>query len=98
MKRIFALHLSTAALFHVWPFFGSRRHGGGVAGRGARGLSQARAADADYGDRRSGAEPRTTKAAPGHKIFPYPLRGLVMERPNQVWAADITYIPDRPRV
>jgi putative transposase len=37
--------------------------------------------------------PRTAKPAPGHKIFPYLLRGLSIERPNQVWSADITYIP-----
>jgi putative transposase len=37
--------------------------------------------------------PRTTKPAPGHKIFPYLLRGLEIARPNQVWAMDITYIP-----
>jgi putative transposase len=40
-----------------------------------------------------GPKPRTTKPAPGHKIFPYLLRGLAIERPNQVWAADITYVP-----
>ena len=40
-----------------------------------------------------GPKPRTTKPAPGHKTFPYLLRGLAIERPNQVWAMDITYIP-----
>jgi putative transposase len=40
-----------------------------------------------------GPKPRTTKPAPGHKIYPYLLRDMPIERPNQVWAADITYIP-----
>lgn len=35
----------------------------------------------------------TSKAAPGHKIYPYLLRNLVVDGPNQVWAMDITYIP-----
>lgn len=37
--------------------------------------------------------PRTTKPAPGHKIYPYLLRGIEITRPNQVWAMDITYVP-----
>jgi len=37
--------------------------------------------------------PRTSKPAPGHKIYPYLLCGMKITRPNQVWAADITYIP-----
>jgi len=37
--------------------------------------------------------PNTSKSAPGHKIYPYLLRGLVIDRPKQVWAMDITYIP-----
>jgi putative transposase len=48
--------------------------------------------------RRMGVEalyrrPNTSKPAPGHKIHPYLLRGMKVERPNQVWAMDITYIP-----
>ena len=35
----------------------------------------------------------SSKPAPGHKIYPYLLRGVKVERPNQVWATDITYIP-----
>ena len=37
--------------------------------------------------------PRMSKPAPGHKIYPYLLGGMAVTRPNQVWAADITYIP-----
>jgi len=37
--------------------------------------------------------PRTSKATPGHRIYPYLLEGMEITRPNQVWAADITYIP-----
>jgi len=39
--------------------------------------------------------PRTSKTAPGHKIYPYLLRGVTIERPNHVWAMDICYIPMR---
>jgi putative transposase len=38
-------------------------------------------------------QPNTSKPAPEHKKFPYLLRNLAIFRPNQVWAADITYIP-----
>jgi putative transposase len=38
-------------------------------------------------------KPRTSTPAPGHKIYPYLLRGLKITRPNQVWSADITYVP-----
>jgi len=37
--------------------------------------------------------PRTTKPAPGHKVYPYLLRNMDITRPNQVWAMDITYVP-----
>jgi len=38
-------------------------------------------------------KPRTSQPGNGHKIYPYLLRGLSIERPNQVWASDICYIP-----
>ena len=39
--------------------------------------------------------PRTTIPHPGHRIYPYLLREMVIDRPDQVWCADITYIPMR---
>ena len=38
-------------------------------------------------------KPRTTKKHPEHRVYPYLLRGLSIDRPNQVFAMDITYIP-----
>jgi putative transposase len=40
-------------------------------------------------------KPRTSKAHPGHRIYPYLLKGLDINRPDMVWATDITYIPLR---
>jgi putative transposase len=39
--------------------------------------------------------PNTSRKAKGHKIWPYLLRGMAITRPNQVWCADVTYIPMR---
>ena len=38
-------------------------------------------------------KPNTSKPTPGNKIYPYLLRGMTIDRPNQVWAMDITYVP-----
>jgi putative transposase len=37
--------------------------------------------------------PHTSKPQPGHKTYPYLLKGLIITYPNQVWCADITYLP-----
>lgn len=39
--------------------------------------------------------PNTSKKYPQHKVYPYLLRGLKIDNPNQVWCTDITYIPMR---
>jgi putative transposase len=39
--------------------------------------------------------PKTTVRAPQHRVFPYLLRNMAIDRPDQVWCADITYIPMR---
>ena len=50
-------------------------------------------ADAADGDRGAVSPSAHHQAEPGHKIYPYLLRGIEITRPNQVWAMDITYIP-----
>jgi putative transposase len=87
MRRIDALHLD-------YPFAGSRmlrdllRGEGVVIGREmVRTMMRRMCIEALY------RRPNTSKAEPGHKIYPYLLRDLRVDRPNQVWAMDITYIP-----
>jgi putative transposase len=87
MRRIDALPLD-------YPFAGSRmlrdllRGEGVVIGRElVRTMMRRMCIEALY------RRPNTSKPAPGHKVYPYLLRGLAIERPNQVWAMDITYMP-----
>ena len=87
MRRIDALHLD-------YPFAGSRmlrdmlgREGVEIGRRRVATMMRRMGIEALY------RQPNTSKPAPGHKVYPYLLRGLKVERPNQVWAMDITYIP-----
>src|SRR5690606_27188437 len=81
-------------LFTAWPFLGSRRMAAMLRAQGhAVNRKRMQRLMRKMGIAALGPKPRTTKPAPGHKIFPYLLRGLTIDRPNQVWAADITYIP-----
>jgi putative transposase len=81
-------------LFTAWPFLGSRRMTAMLRAEGhVVNRKRVRRLMRKMGIAALGPRPRTTKPAPGHKIFPYLLRGLAIERPNQVWCADITYIP-----
>ncbi len=81
-------------LFTAWPFLGSRRLAALLRADGhAINRKRVQRLMRRMGLAALGPKPRTTRPAPGHKIFPYLLRGLAIDRPNQVWAADITYIP-----
>jgi putative transposase len=87
-------------LFTAWPFLGSRRMaamlraGGWVLGLDPRiNRKRVQRLMRRMGIAALGPKPRTTKPAPGHRIFPYLLRSMAIDRPNQVWAADITYVP-----
>jgi putative transposase len=92
-REIEKLH-AKIGLFMTWPFLGSRRLTVLLRGEGRR-VNRKRVVRLMrlMGIAALGPKPRTTKPAPGHKVFPYLLRGLAIERANQVWAADITYIP-----
>ena len=87
MRRIDELHMD-------YPFAGSRmlrdflnREGIEIGRQRVATLMKRMGVEALY------RRPNTSKPAPGHKVYPYLLRGLKVERPDQVWAMDITYIP-----
>jgi len=87
MRQIDALHLD-------YPFAGSRmlrdllkRTGVSVGRRHVATLMKRMGIEAIY------RRPRTSKPGPGHKIYPYLLRGVVVDKPDHVWCTDITYIP-----
>jgi putative transposase len=87
MRRMDELHLA-------WPFYGSRRmaavlrrDGWSANRKRVKRLMRVMGLEAIY------QKPNTSRSHPGHKVYPYLLRGLVIDRPNLVWCADITYIP-----
>ena len=87
MKLIDEIHLK-------YTFYGSRsirdelREKGYKIGRGhVSTLMKKMGIEAIY------QKPRLSKPHPGHRIYPYLLRGMDITRANQVWAADITYLP-----
>lgn len=89
MRRLDELHLD-------YPFAGARmlrsllrREGVSVGRRHVTTLMKRMGISALY------RRPNTSKPAPGHKVYPYLLRGLKIERPNHVWAMDISYVPMR---
>ena len=89
MRRIDELYLR-------YPFYGSRqmvrhlaREGEAVGRHRVRRLMRLLGLEAIY------RKPRTTVANPDHRVYPYLLRGLTIERPNHAWCSDITYIPVR---
>jgi len=81
-------------LYMAWPFLGSRRMTALLRAEGQRvNRKRVQRLMRQMSIAALAPKPRTTKPAPGHKIFPCLLRDLVIERPNHVWAADITYVP-----
>jgi putative transposase len=87
MRRIDELHLD-------YPFAGSRMLRDLLRGEGIGvGREQVTTMMRRMGIEALYRRPNTSKPSDGHKIYPYLLRGLAVERANQVWAMDITYIP-----
>ena len=83
-------------LFLRYPFYGSRqmarqlrREGVWVGRHRVRRLMRLMGLEAIY------QAPKTSAPHPAHRVYPYLLRGLTVDRPDHVWCADITYIPVR---
>jgi|TARA_B100001079_G_scaffold98946_1_gene85046 putative transposase len=81
-------------LFLKYPFYGSRqmvrqlwRDGVRVGRHRVRRLMRLMGLEAIY------QAPRTSTPHPAHRVYPYLLQRMAIDRPNQVWCADITYIP-----
>jgi putative transposase len=84
------------AQFLETPWYGSRQMARHLRREGREvGRKRVRRLMAKMGLAPIYQKPRTTVPHPEHRIYPYLLRALVIDRPNQVWCADITYIPMR---
>lgn len=87
MRKLDELHLE-------YPFMGARMLRDQLARHGIHaGRRHIRTLMLRMGIEALAPQPGTSKAAPGHKIYPYLLRSLAITRANQVWALDTTYIP-----
>ena len=87
MRRIDTIHLD-------YPFLGSRRVQDELERVGLRvNRKKIQRLMRTMGIAALYPKPRTSAPAPGHRIYPYLLRGVEVTRPNQVWASDITYVP-----
>ena len=89
MRRIDELYLK-------YPFYGSRQMARQLGREGHLvGRHRVRRLMRPMGLQAIHQPPRTSAAHPEHRIYPYLLRDMTIDRPNQVWCADITYIPVR---
>lgn len=87
MRLIDEIHLK-------YPFYGSRKVREELKGRGFKvGRGHVRTLMRKMGIEALYQKPRLSEPHPGHKIYPYLLRNLEITRANQVWAADICYLP-----
>ena len=87
MKLMDEIHLK-------YPFWGSRNIRDELQGQGYKiGRGHVSTLMKKMGIAAIYQKPRLSKPHPGHKVYPYLLRGMDITRANQVWAADITYLP-----
>ena len=86
MRRMDELHME-------YPFYGSRQMMRHLRREGSRSADTGSGGSCGMGVEATYRRPRTSAANPEHRIFPYLLRGLDILRADQVWCADITYVP-----